>query len=113
MAAGGDLIISDWVIAEFSAAISIKLRVGSIDLVKRGAALAAFATMIDESFEIAPITSAQFQAAARFAERHELGLRAGDALHLAIANDQGATLCTLDKGLARAGKTLGVPTTHL
>lgn len=32
----------------------------------------------------------------------------GEALHLAIASEQGATLCTLDKRLARAGKALGV-----
>jgi predicted nucleic acid-binding protein len=35
-------------------------------------------------------------------------LRAADALHLAIAKDIGATLCTFDKRLASAGKALGV-----
>lgn len=110
VAVGGDLAISDWVVAEFSAALSIKLRVGSIDLGQRRAALAAFATMIDESFALAPMTSGHFRAAARFADKHQLGLRAGDALHLAIANEHGATLCTLDKQLVRAGKALGVAT---
>jgi predicted nucleic acid-binding protein len=39
-----------------------------------------------------------------------LGLRAGDALHLAICADHGATLCTLDRRLNEAGPVLGVKT---
>jgi len=39
-----------------------------------------------------------------------LALRAGDALHLAICADHGATLCTLDRRLSEAGSTLGVKT---
>jgi len=34
----------------------------------------------------------------------------GDALHLAIAGDKGATLCTLDRRLAEGGLALGVNT---
>ncbi|HWX27774.1 MAG TPA: hypothetical protein VNZ53_10105 [Steroidobacteraceae bacterium] len=37
-----------------------------------------------------------------------LGLRAGDALHLAVCADHGATLCTLDHRLSDAGSALGV-----
>jgi uncharacterized protein len=37
-------------------------------------------------------------------------LRAGDALHLATASEQGATVHTLDQRLAEAGPVLGVPT---
>ena len=48
--------------------------------------------------------------AARFADQYELGLRAGDALHLAICVDHGATLCTLDRRLSGAGSALGVKT---
>jgi len=39
--------------------------------------------------------------------------RAGDALHLAICADHGATLCTLDRRLGEAGPALGVKTTLL
>ncbi|MGV2081186.1 MULTISPECIES: PIN domain-containing protein [unclassified Rhizobium] len=35
-----------------------------------------------------------FEAAARLCDRHELGIRAADALHLAIAMDASATLLT-------------------
>jgi hypothetical protein len=57
--------------------------------------------------QVAAVTEAHFKRAAQFASDHKLGLRAGDALHLAIASDQGAILCTLDKRLAGAGKALG------
>jgi predicted nucleic acid-binding protein len=55
------------------------------------------------------VTGGQFRAAAKFADLHDLGLRAGDALHLAIASEHGATIYTLDQRLADAGPELGVP----
>lgn len=109
-AAGGKLAISDWVLTEFSAALSIKMRVGTISEDRRTAALSAFTILVEESFVIAPITSAHLRTAAWFASDHRLGLRAGDALHLAIANERRATLCTLDKRLAAAGRALKVTT---
>jgi uncharacterized protein len=51
-----------------------------------------------------------FHSGARLADRHSLGLRAGDALHLAVASDYGATLCTLDERLAKAGPPVGIQT---
>ena len=45
-----------------------------------------------------------------FVDQHTLGLRAGDALHLATASEHGASVHTLDQRLAQAGPLLGVPT---
>jgi predicted nucleic acid-binding protein len=56
-----------------------------------------------------PVTGGQSRAAARFADQHTLGLRAGDALHLAVASEHGATVHTLGQRLADAGPVLGVP----
>jgi len=105
-----DLAISDWVTTELSSALSIKLRTGHIEPRHRAEALAAFNRLAFDTFAIFPISGAQFRTAARFADRQELGLRAGDALHLAIAAENGATLCTLDHRFADAGMALGVPT---
>lgn len=108
-----NLAISGWVMAEFSSALSIKLRARQIDAAQRAAALAMFTRLSAESFMTLPISGMQFRTAARFADQHALGLRAGDALHLAICADHGASLCTLDRRLHLAGEALGVATVLL
>jgi uncharacterized protein len=98
-----ELAISDWVVTEFSAALSIKLRTGQIEADDRGQVLAIFARLVTDSFTVLPVSRFYFQTAARFAEQFSLGLRAGDALHLAICGDHAATRCTLDQRLGDAG----------
>jgi predicted nucleic acid-binding protein len=102
-----DLHVSEWVITEVSSALSMKVRTGALSLDHRAAALAFFRQMAAETLTVLPLTSAHFHAAALLTDQHQLGLRAGDALHLALATDVGATLFTLDKRLAEAGKQIG------
>ena len=94
--------------AEVSSALSIKLRLGAISAVERAEVLAAFGRLSDRSFVVLPIHRAQFRNAARLADLTEFGLRAADALHVAIALAHGATLCTLDQRLADAAIAVGV-----
>jgi predicted nucleic acid-binding protein len=105
-----ELVISDWVVTEFAAALSVKTRVGPLRLEDRAKAAGLFDRLKDESLTVVPVTRHNFLMAARFADQPGLGLRAGDAFHVAIAADQGATLCTLDKRLAEAATALGVAT---
>ena len=103
-----DLRISDWVITEFASALSVKVRMGRLSAEHRTKASSLLTRLQGESIAVAPIAREHVQAAARFANQPELRLRAGDALHVAVAAELGATICTLNKRLAEAAVTLGV-----
>ena len=105
---GENLAISEWVVAEFSSALSIKVRIGAIDTVQRGAVLAQFTLLVANTFVTLPVATSEFRTAARFCDQSHLNLRAGDALHLAICAEHGATICTLDQRLGQAAPHVGV-----
>ncbi len=106
----GELAVSDWVMTEFSAALSTKLRTGQITTSERATALAAFARLLAESLELLPISGFHFRLGAQLADQDALALRGGAALHLALCAGHGATLCTLDVRLAAAAPPVGVRT---
>lgn len=102
------LRVSDWTLTEFSSALSMKVRMGLLTPRERATVLAAFSGLREASLTTLAVSAVDYRIAAHFADHHTSGLRAGDALHLAIAYNHGLELCTLDRTLAGAAEPLGV-----
>jgi predicted nucleic acid-binding protein len=107
--ATGSLFISGWVVTEVSSALSLKLRTEALTLDRRAAALSAWNALREASLLTLAVDDQHFEQAAQIANRHDLGLRGGDALHLAIASDAGCRLATFAKRMADAALLLGIP----
>ena len=107
------LTISEWSFTEVSSALSLKLRTGQITVKACKTAQTQFRLLAKNSFEVLPVSQQHFYEAARYCDRHDLALRSGDALHLAIAIDVKSELITLDKRFATAAQTLGARCTLL
>lgn len=106
----GELAVSEWTRVEFSSALSRQFRMGDIDREAAEMIEADFDALISETFLTIAPTVVDFDLARRFVRHYATGLRSGDALHLAIASNHGAqAIYSLDKGLVRAGRTLGLP----
>ena len=110
IAENADLALSDWVATEFSAALARKVRMHLLDPEEKDRALFLFRREAAAAFRWLAVGRKHFRAASRFASRPDLGLRGGDALHLAVAAGHDATLCTLDRRQAEAGAALDVKT---
>lgn len=111
--APGEVAISDWVVTEASSALSLKQRTGDLDEAGRARGDRAFKRLTSEVFEVLPVPRAAFAAAATMSSRWQVGLRAGDALHVAIAAEHQRVLCTRDARQADAAHRLGLETVLL
>ncbi|MSP82968.1 MAG: PIN domain-containing protein [Alphaproteobacteria bacterium] len=106
----GDLAISHWTRVEFTSLLAREVRVGGLDVQSALEADALFETITAETFRLLLPTANDFDRAKQYLRSHKTGLKAGDALHLAIAaNNEAVATYTLDKALIAAGKALGLP----
>lgn len=103
-----ELCISEWNLAEFRSAMSFKRRTQQMTIDQRQRAEAVFQHYVGSYFKLLPVTSFDFRRAAEIADREDINIRAADALHLAVAEAHGATLCTLDKKMYVAAGVLSM-----
>jgi len=101
------LMISAWTLTEMASIGGIKQRTGAIDAETRQQAIANFQRFASGNLVTVEIDPADFRTAAVLIES-PTALRAGDALHLAIARRLGARVASLDQKLCSAIKTLGL-----
>lgn len=109
----GELTTSMWTQVELFSLVSRKVRMGELSESQAELVRREFDRVLGESFEMLAPTAADFAAAARYLEIPKTGLRAGDALHLAIAaNRRAKKILTLDQGFLEAGKLFRLPVTR-
>ena len=104
----GELCISGWVITEFSSALALKLRRSELTREDAAQALTNWRSLQQDRLITIPVPSDTFGLAARFCDMPTPGLRAGDALHLAVASLGGHSLATLDGRMKDGAEALGV-----
>lgn len=104
-----DLCVSAWNLAEMASVGAIKERTRNIDAAGRAAALAAFNRFVSDSLILAEVEPGDFRFAVVLLDMPALALRAGDALHLAIARRMRASFATLDTRQSIAANGCGIP----
>ncbi|MBF0461339.1 MAG: type II toxin-antitoxin system VapC family toxin [Magnetococcales bacterium] len=107
----GELAVSHWTCVEFSSLLAREVRMGSLAGPEALGADSRFGEMLAQSFIVLPLVRGDFDLAREYLRNYATGLRAGDALHLAIAhnNRRVQAIYTLDKAMAKAGLLLGLP----
>jgi predicted nucleic acid-binding protein len=108
--AAGSLAISQWTRVEFCSLMAQEVRMKHLNPRTAEAVIAEFEALVQESCQAWLPGAADYDLARSLLARFDTGLRAGDALHLAIARNQGAeTILTLDEGLLKVAKLLKIP----
>ena len=105
----GELCISHWTRVEFASLIAREVRMGGLPESGALQAIAQFDELVAESFQVLLPSPVDYDMAKSHIQRFATKLRAGDALHLSIAQNHGAMMFyTLDDGLLHAARILKV-----
>jgi uncharacterized protein len=98
-----------WCVTEFASALGIKQRTKQLSSEQGTSAWQVFERLCAGDLQLLPVEPVTFHRAALLTLDASTGLRAGDALHLAVALDvKATTLATLDDVLARNAKRMKI-----
>ena len=104
-----ELVSAAWCVTEFASALGIKQLTGQIDAPQAHDAWQRFGRLVTNDLALLLPVAANFHRAAAFALDAPTALRAGDALHLACAEQAGArNMATLDAVLGRNAQRLKI-----
>ncbi|MDP2826021.1 MAG: type II toxin-antitoxin system VapC family toxin [Sulfuritalea sp.] len=103
------LLASRWVVTEFSSALALKVRTGTITEAEQVVVLAMFRRFSTARLRLVDVEARDFDTAAGLCDQIAAPLGAGDALHLAACKRTGARLATFDNDMAAAAKWHGLP----
>lgn len=106
LASHEDFFISPWVQTEFASTLSRKSRAGELDDQGRAVARSGFAQLTRDSLATVPVESRHFTLAGELCDA-DAGLRSSDALHLAVARENGLTLVSRDVRFVAATRSVG------
>lgn len=100
---------SDWALAEFSSALGVKVRRGELTTRQADGVLNVLDDDLLPALAVLETESQLVNAAAMLVRNWPLGLRTGDAMHLAFCSHAGRlALATADRILERAARAMGI-----
>lgn len=103
------LATSEWALTEFASAMGIKVREKGLRAAQADEANALMRGLAAYSLRVFAPNRTDFSKAAQLLAHYNCGLRAGDALHLAVAqNEEAACVYTFDRRLIEAGRKLKI-----
>jgi predicted nucleic acid-binding protein len=104
------LVVSDYAAAEVASAMSRLIRMDRMLVSTASDRLVDFDAWRAGMTDTIDMVTHDSRLANTYVRRFELGLRAPDALHIAICRSLGLRLVTLDRRLAAAARQLGIDT---
>lgn len=105
--APGTLAISQWTRVEFASVMAREVRMNSLDAATAGNLVREFDALAEDSLHVLIPAALDFDLARDFVINFATRLRGPDALHLAIARNNGVEeILSLDDGLLFAAKAL-------
>lgn len=102
-------VISELGKVEFASALSLKVRMGHLLKASARRLMDVFlADVSDDVYDVLPVSAVHYKNAEAWIARMEHPLRTLDAVHMAIAHEEGMEIATGDKQFAQSAIAIGV-----